>query len=69
METYHALSPIAPSDPPSQRVDQHALTPVEPKSDEPEPSSAADQPAAIVNQTLEELAREGARRMLERADD
>jgi hypothetical protein len=31
---------------------------------EPEPS---EPPAAIVNQTLEELAREGARRMLERA--
>ena len=67
METYHALTPVAPSDPPTNEVDAHALAPVDPKPDEPEPAEATDQPATIVNQTLEELAREGARRMLERA--
>ena len=67
METYHALTPIAPSEPPTDQVDAHALTPVEPTTGESEPSGVGDRPAAIVNQTLEELAQEGARRMLERA--
>ncbi|HET9877924.1 MAG TPA: IS256 family transposase [Candidatus Limnocylindria bacterium] len=50
-------------------MDGHAMTATTAPTpaDEPEPSEAGDQPAAIVNQTLEDLAREGARRMLERA--
>ncbi len=67
METYHALTQIAPPDAPSEGATVQALAPIEPTSDEPEPTELADQPAAAVNQTLEELAREGARRMLERA--
>lgn len=68
METYHALTQVARPDPPTDdRAKQHAIAPIESKASEPEPTEAAEQPAAIVNQTLEELAREGARRMLERA--
>ncbi len=67
METYHALTRTAPPDPPADEVGAPALAPLELKPDEPEPTEAADQPALVVNQTLEELAREGARRMLERA--
>lgn len=67
METYHALTRVASSESPIESVDDRAPVLVEPRADEPEPSTADDQPAAIVNQTLEELAREGARRMLERA--
>ncbi|HET8571490.1 MAG TPA: transposase, partial [Candidatus Limnocylindria bacterium] len=69
METYHALTPIAPSQPPTDETDGHAIvTTTAPKpADEPEPSVADVQPAAVVNSTLEELAREGARQILERA--
>lgn len=59
MENYHALTPVAPPAAPIEDADHHPLAPVE--------STTDAQPAAIVNQTLEELAREGARRMLERA--
>ncbi len=65
METYHAPTPVAQPQPPTEAgIDRHALAPVEPRVPEPEPSQA---PASMVNQTIEELAREGARRMLERA--
>ena len=69
METYHDLTEIAPSPPQSDEMDGHAMTATTAPTPaaEPEPSEAGDQPAAIVNQTLEDLAREGARRMLERA--
>lgn len=70
METYHALTPVASSRQPAEKflqpaedeAGQHAIA--QAHAPEPEPS---EPPAAIVNQTLEELAREGARRMLERA--
>ena len=69
METYHALAQVArPDAPPEADAVERAIAPVPPPAltteSEPEPS---EPPAAIVNQTLEELAREGARRMLERA--
>ncbi len=65
METYHAVTPVAQPQPTTEDdIDRHALAPVEPPAPEPELSEA---PAAVVNQTIEELAREGARRMLERA--
>jgi hypothetical protein len=65
METYHALTPVArPDQPIDERVEQHVIAPVAPSAPEPESS---EPPAAIVNHTIEELAREGARRMLERA--
>jgi len=65
METYHALTPLArPDESIDEKANQHAIAPVEPPPPEPEPS---EPPAAIVNHTIEELAREGARRMLERA--
>ncbi|MEJ7804211.1 MAG: transposase, partial [Candidatus Limnocylindria bacterium] len=65
METYHALTPIAPPEQPIDgAAEQHAVAPVEPPVPEPEPS---EPPATIVNHTIEELAREGARRMLEQA--
>jgi len=65
METYHALTSVArPEQPTDDKTEQHAIDPVEPPAPEPEPS---EPPAAIVNHTIEELAREGARRMLERA--
>jgi len=69
METYHDLTPVARPDPPTEPDGTQAIAPVEVKASEPEPepTDAADRPAAVVNQTLEELAREGARRMLERA--
>jgi len=68
METYHALPPVARLEPPTEeQVEQRALAPLGPAPAEPEPTETADQPAAIVNATIEELAREGARRMLERA--
>jgi len=65
METYHALTPTAPAEQPSDKP--ATLVEVAPPAPEPEPPTADERPAAIVNQTLEELAREGARRMLERA--
>ena len=69
METYHALTPVASSrQPADDPTDQLSVDPLQPPAlaaaAEPEP---AEPPAAVVNQTLEELAREGARRMLERA--
>ncbi|MDQ3689075.1 MAG: hypothetical protein M3406_03395, partial [Chloroflexota bacterium] len=69
METYHALTPGAQPDPRSDSAtDTLAIapgpTPALTTDAEPEPS---EPPAAIVNHTIEELAREGARRMLERA--
>ncbi len=65
METYHALTPVTRRDRPTDDdAEQHAIAPVEPPAPELEPS---EPPAAIVNHTIEELAREGARRMLERA--
>jgi hypothetical protein len=69
METYHALTPVAQPEPPSDgTADALAIASVQPPAldtdAEPEPS---EPPAAIVNTTIEELAREGARRMLERA--
>jgi transposase-like protein len=68
METYHALTPVArPDQPTDDEAEQHAIAPVEPSGPEAEPTETADQPATIVNHTIEELAREGARRMLERA--
>lgn len=67
METYHALTPIASPQPPSEDPAPHAIAPLDATTPEPEPSAPDEQPAAVVNQTLEELAREGARRMLERA--
>ena len=54
METYHALTRTAPPDPPADEVGAPALAPLELKPDEPEPTEAADQPALVVNQTLEE---------------
>jgi hypothetical protein len=64
METYHALTSIAPSQPPADETDEQAITTTAPMraEDEAEPTQPGDQPAAVVNQTLEELAREGARR-------
>ncbi|HET8571357.1 MAG TPA: IS256 family transposase [Candidatus Limnocylindria bacterium] len=68
METYHALTPVAPTKAPTATdAEQPAIAAVTAPDPEPDPSDDGDQPAAIVNQTLEELAREGARRMLERA--
>jgi len=69
VETYHALTSIAPSQLPNDETDEHGLTTATASkpADEPEPSEPEEQPAAVVNTTLEELAREGARRMLERA--
>jgi hypothetical protein len=69
METYHALTSIAPSQSQSDETDEHAITTATASkpADESQPSEPDDQPAAVVNQTLEGLAREGARRMLERA--
>lgn len=69
METYDALTSIAPSQPPTDRTDENAVTATTAArpAEEPESIQPNDQPAAIVNQTLEELARERARRMLERA--
>jgi hypothetical protein len=67
METYHALTSIAPFQPPRDDTDQHAITTTPEPADAPEPTQPDDQPASVVNATLEELAREGARRMLERA--
>lgn len=65
METYHAVTPVAQPQPTTEDdIDRHALAPVEPPAPEPELSEA---PAAVVNHTIEELAREGARRMLERS--
>jgi hypothetical protein len=60
METYHALTPIAPSHQPHEGTSGHAITPASASkpAEEPEPSQAEEQPAAIVNSTLEELARE-----------
>ena len=58
MEPYHPLSAVAPLEKPAE-------SPIAPASiPEPEPTEPA---AEAVNHTLEELAREGARRMLERA--
>jgi transposase-like protein len=57
-EPYHALTPIAPVEKPVER--SIAPAPV------PEPDQAEEAPEAV-NRTLEELAKEGARRMLERA--
>jgi putative transposase len=69
METYHALTPLAPSQPSPNGTEEHAITATaQPKpADGPDPNQPEEHPAAVVNQTLEELAREGARRMLERA--
>ncbi len=69
METYHALTSFAPSQPPDQQMGEHAIAPATTSkpSEEPEPTHPDEQPAAVVNTTIEELAREGARRMLERA--
>lgn len=69
METYHALTSIARSQPPTNEPDGHAITTTTARTpaDEPEPGAPDEQPAAMVNSTLEELAREGARQMLERA--
>lgn len=69
METYHALTPVAQPDPSSDgAADTLAIAPVPPPAlatdADPKPS---EPPAAVVNHTIEELAREGARRMLERA--
>ncbi|MDH4334910.1 MAG: IS256 family transposase [Chloroflexota bacterium] len=60
---------IAPSERPNDGTDQHAIatTTTSARPEEPEPTQLDEQPAAVVNTTLEELAREGARRMLERA--
>ena len=69
METYHALTPVAQPDPSSGgAADTLAIAPVLPPAlaTDAEPESS-EPPAAVVNQTIEELAREGARRMLERA--
>ncbi len=63
METYHALTSIAPPEVPPDRLPERAIAPVPPPQEE---TPKAEAPAAI-NATLEELAREGARRMLERA--
>ena len=57
-EPYHAISSIAPVEKPVEKA--IAPTPV------PEPDQAEEAPEAV-NRTLEELAKEGARRMLERA--
>jgi transposase-like protein len=66
METYHALTPVAPSDhlPGDGAATAIASVKAPAANAGSEPN---DQPATIVNATLEELAREGARRMLERA--
>lgn len=69
METYHALTSIAPSQPPIDEPDEYAITTATASkpADECGPSEPDDQPAAVVNSTLDEVAREGAPRMLERA--
>ncbi|HEX6140468.1 MAG TPA: hypothetical protein VF013_08425 [Candidatus Limnocylindria bacterium] len=67
METYHALTQVAPSHAPTATDDEQRAIAVKALAPQPEPDEAGDQPAAIVNQALEELAREGARRMRERA--
>lgn len=69
MKTYHALTPVAQPDlPPKGTADALAIAPSPPPGlatdAEPEPSES---PAAIVSLSIEELARERARRMLERA--
>jgi len=65
METYHALTPVAQPDPSADgATDTQAIAAMEPPAPE---SELSEPPAAVVNQTIEELAREGARRMLERA--
>jgi len=59
METYHALTPIAPSELPTAPGDRRPAIPPA-QTPEPEPAELAEQPAAVVNMTIEELAREGA---------
>ncbi len=66
METYHALTPIARSEPPAPGASQAPTATPDQSSSETD-REPAEPPATIVNTTLEELAREGARRMLERA--
>lgn len=60
IENYHAVTSIAPSQPSSDEPDDHAITPTKAHQpvDEPEPRDPEEQPAALVNTTLEELARE-----------
>lgn len=68
IETFHALTPVArPDQRTNDNADQHAIAPVASPTLEPEPTEPGDLPATIVNRTIEELAREGARRMLKRA--
>lgn len=64
MQTYHALTPVAASEPLPEQPSNRALAPT--TAPDPEPTEPGEQPAAVVNTTIEELAREGARRMLER---
>ena len=65
MQTYHALTSVKASDPLPEQPSNRALAPT--TAPDPEPTEPGEQPAAVVNTTIEELAREGARRMLERA--